>query len=152
LFETGGVIAALGVALFARQTQSISNNRNVRLANYLSAAIASLGAAFRAIICYNRVATAPQELVRNMNISFWMYPAYVSLTLIALIIVGAVLLMTGYPKWLGWLVLGLVGLELVAYLALREAPPEASHLIFLIIGIALLLMRSRTPQSLTSAT
>lgn len=145
LFAAGGVIAALGVVVFARQVQKVNDSRNIRIASYLGAAMAFVGAVFWAIILYNRVAMEPQALVRNIDVMPWMFWASILLTAFALLIVGVVLLQTGYPRWLGWLVLGLVGLLLVWHLV-AGGIPGGPALIFLILGIALLLMRSRSSQ------
>ena len=63
---------------------------------------------------------------------------------------GFLLLLTGYPKWLAWPVLLLGGLMLVATLVLRGLPPGVHAILYLILGIALLLMRSRSAQPLPS--
>ena len=150
LMGAGSLIAAIGVVMFARQVKSLSNNRNVEIAGYLGAALAIVGALFWAIVGYNRVARAPQEVVANMDAS-WMGPAYFFLTEIALILVGFLLLQTGYPKWLAWPVLVLGGLTLVASLV-SGFVPLFHFVLFLILGIALLLLRSRSPQPLPVAT
>jgi hypothetical protein len=109
-----------------------------------------VGALFWAIVGYNRVARAPQEVVANMDAS-WMGPAYFFLTEIALILVGFLLLQTGYPKWLAWPVLVLGVLMLVASF-LGGGVPLFHSILYLILGIALLLLRSRSPQPLPVAT
>jgi len=156
LMGAGSLIAAIGVVLFARHVQSLSNNRNVRIAGYLGAAMAVVGALFWAFVIYNRVTKTPQEVVANMDgplwMGVWMGVGYFLLTEIALIIIGFLLLQTGYPKWLAWPVLVLGGLMLIATLVLGGFVPAAYYLIFLILGIALLLLRSRSPQPLAPAT
>jgi hypothetical protein len=152
LIGAGSLIAAIGAALFARQVQSLSNNRNVRVASYVSASMTLVGALFWAIVLYNRVATAPQEVVVNLSNPTWAALSYYLLTQVALIIIGFLLLQTGFPKWLGWLVLVLGGLILVAGLVLGGMPPGVHAILFLILGVALLLLRSRSSQPLPSAT
>lgn len=151
LMGAGSLIAAIGVVVFARQVQSLSNNRNVRIASYVSAAMAVVGALFWAIVGYYRVARAPQEVVANMDAS-WMGPAYFFLTEIALILVGFVLLQSGYPKWLAWPVLVLGALMLIASVFLGGGVPLYHSILYLILGIALLLMRSRAPQQIPQPT
>jgi hypothetical protein len=146
LMGAGSLIAAIGVALFARQVQSLSNNRNVRIASYVSAAVAVVGALFWALVGYNRVARAPQEVVANMGAANWTEWAYFLLTEIALILVGFVLLQSGYPKWLAWPVLVLGGLMLIASFLGGGGVPLFHSILYLILGIALLLLRSRSPQ------
>ena len=145
LFSAGAVLAALGVLVFARQVQNISESRNIRIASYLGGAMALVGGMFFAIICNYRIAMEPQALMRNIDVMPWMFWASILLTAFALLIVGVVLLLTGYPKWLGWLVLGLEGWQLVWHLRVGGVP-GAPAFIFLPLGIALLLMRSRSPQ------
>jgi hypothetical protein len=146
LMGAGSLIAAIGVVVFARQVQRLSNNRNVRIAGYVVAAMAVVGALFWAIAIYNRVSKTPQEVIANMDAPLWTTAGYYLFTEIALILVGFLLLQTGYPKWLGWLVLVLGGLILVAGLVSGGLPPGVHAILYLILGIALLLMRSRSAQ------
>jgi hypothetical protein len=149
LLGAGSVLAALGVLLFARQIQSMSDSRTIKIASYLGAAMALIGAIFWVIICYNRVAMDPQALVRNINVVPWLFSSYTVLTDLALMSGGVVLLQAGYPKWLGWLVLVLGGLILVIYLVSGDIPPLFHYLVFLILGIALLLMRARSSRPIS---
>lgn len=151
LVGAGSLIAAIGMVIFARQVQRLSNNKNIKMAGYVGAAMAVMGALFWAIVLYNRVTTAPQEVVANMNNPNWAALAYFLLTELALIIIGFLLLWTGYPKLLGWLVIVLGGLILVGDLVLGGLPPLFHNMIVLILGSALLLMHSRSPQPLPSA-
>jgi hypothetical protein len=116
----------------------------------VGAAMAVVGALFWAIVSYNRVAMAPQEVVANLDFPYWMAVGYFLLTEIALIFVGFLLLQSGYPKWLGWPVLVLAGLMLIASFSGGGVPLYHS-ILYLILGIALLLLRSRSPQPLPSA-
>jgi hypothetical protein len=152
LMGAGSLIAAIGVVAFARQVQSLSNTRDVRIASYLGAAIAVVGALFWAIVIYNRVSKTPQEVVANMDAPLWMALGYYLLTELALFSLGFLLLRTGYPKWLGWPVLVLGGLMLVAVLVLGGLPPGVHSILFLILGIALLLLRSRSSQYIPQPT
>jgi hypothetical protein len=143
LMGAGSLFAAIGLLPFARQLHSVTNKKNVRMASYLAGAMAIAGALFWVIISYNRIVQSPEELVHNLNITSWMFPIYSILTQISLVIIGYVLLQSGYPKWLGWLVIVLGGLVLVAYLVLGDMPPFVYYPVFLIMGITLLL-RSRS--------
>ncbi len=146
LMGAGSLIAATGVALFARHVQRVSNNKNVRIASYVGVAMAVVGALLWAIVCYNRVAAAPQEVIANMDAPSWMGLVYYLFTEIALIIIGFLLLQTGYPKWFAWPMLVLGGLVLVAVLVSGGLPPAIHTFLFFILGIALLLMRSPQPS------
>jgi hypothetical protein len=149
LMGIGSLIAAFGVVLLARQVQSISNKSNLRIASNVGAAMAVVGALFWAIVGYNRVARAPQEVIANLGAANWMEWAYFLPTEIALILVGFVLLQTGYPKLLAWPVLVLGGLMLIGSF-LGGGVPLYHSILYLILGIALLLLRSRSPQPLPS--
>jgi len=149
LMGIGSLIAAFGVVLLARQVQSISIKNNLRIASNVGAAMAVVGALIWAIVGYNRVARVPQEVVANMGASNWMEWAYFLSTEIALILVGFVLLQTGYPKWLAWPVLVLGGLLLIGSFS-GGGVPLFHSILYLILGIALLLLRSRSPQPLPS--
>ena len=140
----GSLVAAIGLGLFARQVQSVSNNKNVRMTGYIGAAMAILGALCWVIISYYRIVLSPEEITNDVGIPNGLYTAYYILTLIALLISGFVLLRSGYPKWLGWLVLVLAGLMLVAYLALGGLPPGVYYPILLVMGITLVVIK--TPQ------
>jgi tellurite resistance protein TehA-like permease len=142
----GFLIAAIGMALFARHVHSISDNRNVRIASYVLVAMAVVGALFLAIVCYNRIALPSQEVVANLDSPDWKSFIYYLFLEIALIMIGFLLLLAGYSKWFAWLMLVLAGLILVGGLALGGLPPAVYSLSFLILGIGLLLMRSRAPQ------
>jgi hypothetical protein len=150
LVGIGSLIAAFGVVLLVRQIQSISHKSNLRIASNVAALMAVVGALFWAIVLYNRVTRVPQEVVANMGAANWMEWAYFLPTEIALILVGFVLLQTGYPKWLAWLALVLGGLMLIASFSGGGVPLYHS-ILYLILGITLLLMRSRSPQALPSA-
>jgi hypothetical protein len=150
LMGIGSLIAAFGVVLLARQVQSISKKSNLRIASNVGAAMAVVGALFWALVSYNRVARAPQEVVANMGAANWMEWTYFLPTEIALILVGFVLLQTGYPKWLAWPVLVLGVLMLIGSF-LGGGVPLYHSILYLILGIALLLLRSRSPQPLPAA-
>jgi hypothetical protein len=150
LMGAGSLIAAIGLLLFARQVQSITHKKYVRMASYLAGAMAIVGALVWVIISYNRIVLSPEELVHNLNITGWMFPIYSILTQIALVFIGFVLLQSGYPKWVGWVILVVGGLTLVAYLVLGDMPPLVYYPVFLIMGIMLLRSRSsrQVPQAI----
>ena len=141
-------ILVLGLGVFARHVHRISQDRNVRIASTLGAAIAAVGALAWIIRCYNGAVLPPDELLNNP--SRWLdilFMAYSILTQIALIITGFVLLRSGYPKWLGWVVLVFGGLLLVMWILLGGGPPGLNNIPLLVMGIVLLRLRSRSPQS-----
>ena len=139
LFGAGSVVAVVGLALFALHAQSIGDNPNVKLVSYLAPIAAALGTLFWVIISYNRVALPPQEAASNLGVNSWMFPAYTVLMQIALMIVGFVLIQGAYPGWLGWGVMVLGGLSLVAYLVFKDMPPFAHYVPLLVMGIVLVI-------------
>lgn len=150
VYGGGSVIASIGLVLFAKQAQSVSNNKNIRIAGNLGGAMATLGAILYLIIALYRVVQSPEVVVNNMNINSWMYPIYTLFTQIALIIFGFVLLQSGYQKWLGWVVLVPGGiLALVAYLVFGDVPPGVYYPILLVMGLTLLFKRSPLQQELS---
>ena len=143
----GGLIAALGLGLFAREVPSISDNKNIQMASYLAAALVVIGALVHAVTRYNGVVLPPEEILNDFNTPSWMYPTYTLFTRIAFIITGYVLLKSGYSKKLGWVMIGLSGLFLL--LMGITGPPGVYTLVFLIMGITLLFKHSPSPQELS---
>jgi hypothetical protein len=137
LFGAGGVIAVIGLALFAQHVQSVADSPGVKLGGYVATAAAGLAALFWVIIVYNRAVLPAQVIASNLSINAWMFPAYTLLTQLALIIVGFVLLQSGYPAWLGWGMLVLAALSLVAFLVFKDMPPFVHYVLLLIMGIVL---------------
>jgi hypothetical protein len=72
--------------------------------------------------------------------------AYYLLTQVAAIVTGFILLRSGYPKWLAFLVMFLGGFLLVFWIVTGGGPPLANQVVFFLLGIALLIMPSRSPQ------
>jgi hypothetical protein len=143
----GGLIAAIGLWLFAREVPRISDNKNIQMASYLAAALVVIGALVHAVTRYNGVVLPPEEILNDFNTPSWMYPTYTLFTRIAFIITGYVLLKSGYSKKLGWVMIGLSGLFLL--LMGITGPPGVYTLVFLIMGITLLFKRSPSPQELS---
>jgi hypothetical protein len=137
LFGAGSVISVIGLVLVGLHIQTIRNETSVTVAIYLAAALAGLAALFWVFIVYKRAVLPAQEVAGNLGINAWMFPLYTILTQIALIIVGWVLIQSGYPTWLGWGMLALAVLSLVAYLVFKDMPPFTHYILLLILGIAL---------------
>jgi FtsH-binding integral membrane protein len=137
LFGAGSVVAVVGLALFALHVQAIRDNAIVKLLLWLATAGAAFGALQWVIIVYQRATLPLEKIFNNGNSNKWAFPAYTILTQIALIIVGFVLLQTGYPSWLGWGTVILAALSLLAFLVFKDMPPFTHYLIMLVIGIVL---------------
>lgn len=135
LFGTGGIVTVVGFAIFAIQV--ISDSAVVKLALYLATAGAAFGALQWVIIVYKRATLPLEKIFNNENSNNWAFPAYTILTQIALIIVGFVLLQTGYQAWLGWGTVVLAAISLIAFLVFKDMPPFTHYLITLVIGIIL---------------
>ncbi len=143
----GGLIAAIGLWLFAREVPRISDNKNIQMASYLAAALAVLGALVHAVTRYNGVVLPPEEILNDFNNPTWMGSMYTLFTRIAFIITGYVLLQSGYSKKLGW---AMIILTAVLFIILGiSGPPGANNIAFLILGLTLLFKRSPSPQKLS---
>jgi hypothetical protein len=68
----------------------------------------------------------------------WPFMTYVLLTIAGLALLGAALLMAGFPAWLGWLTLGADLLFLLAYVWFSDIPPFFFYLLLLLVGVVLL--------------
>ena len=126
-----------GLALFALHTQALGGATDLRLVSYLGPAAAAFGTALWVIISYNRAALPPEEVANNLIISSWAFPAYTILMQVALLLVGFVMIQSGYPGWMGWGMFGLGVLSVVAYLLFKDMPPFAHYVPLLVMGIAL---------------
>lgn len=143
----GGLIAAVGLGLFARELPKVSDNKNIQLAGYLAAALAVLGALVHAITRYNGVVLPPEEILNDFNNPSWMGVMYTLFTRIAFIITGYVLLQTGYSQKLGG-VLIILGVVLFVIMGI-DGPPGANNIAFLILGLTLFFKRSPSPHKLS---
>ena len=136
LFGAGSLVTVVGFAIFA--VQIVSNSAIIKLALWLAIASAAFGALQWVIIVYKRATTLPLEKIFNDDSgNNWAFPVYTILTQIALIVVGFVLVQTGYPAWLGWGAVILAALSLIAFLVFKDMPPFTHYLITLVIGIVL---------------
>jgi hypothetical protein len=137
LFGTGSILAVVGMALFAQHVQGIQVNTTVKVVGYAATALAAFGALCWVIIVYNRAVLPPQDVASNLSVNTWVFPTYTLLTQIALMLVGFVLIQSGYPSWLGWGMVILGVLSAVAYLVFKDMPPFAHYIPLLVIGIVL---------------
>jgi hypothetical protein len=84
-------------------------------------------------------AVAPFEVV-FVDASPWLFAMYRVFTRAAFIIFGVVLLLSGYPRWLGWMLI-VSGAIMFADLVAQVLPPFVHYVVFLILGAALLILR-----------
>jgi hypothetical protein len=146
MWAGGAVLVSAGVILFAWHAQSLKDDKNLKLAAYICSAVAALGALAWVIISYWRVVTEPQEMLAPNQTIDTLNLVYYLLTQVAAIVTGFILLQSGYPKWLAFPVMFLGGFLLVLWIVTGGGPPLANHLVFFLLGIALLILPSRSPQ------
>jgi len=150
LLGSGGLIAAIGLVPLARSVRQVTDRRILGVIAYGAATLAIGGAASWVIISSIRIARSPFEVVFG-DISPWLFGAYRVFTRAAFVIFGVVLLLSGYPRWLGWMLI-VVGAMMFADLVALVLPPFVHYVVFLILGAALLVLRPRPrPGSLGTA-
>ncbi len=138
----GALIAAAGIVLLARYITALDNNPQMRVSAYLGATLVFIGALLWLVIQFDRMTVSPERFVSGEALGGpWLFPLYVIVTLLGLIVIGYGLLKAGYPRWLGWFVIGVHSLLLVAGLATQDAVPLNWYLSMLVMGIALLFVR-----------
>jgi hypothetical protein len=138
LFGAGSVVAVIGLALFAIYVQSVSENTIVKLIIFLATAGTAFGALQWLAIIFKRIRFPVETFATSTNANDWTFLIYTVLTQIALIVVGFVLLQTGFPAWSGWGTVILAALSLGAFLVFKDMPPFTHYLITLVIGIVLI--------------
>jgi hypothetical protein len=146
MWGVGAVLVSAGVTLFAWHAQNLKDDKNLKLAAYICSVAAALSALAWVIMSYWRVAIEPQEILASNQTIDTLGAAFNLLTQVAAIVTGFILLRSGYPKWLAFLVMFLGGFLLVLWIVTGGGPPLATHVIFFLLGIALLIMPSRSPQ------
>ena len=142
----GAVLVSAGVTLFAWYAQSLKDDKNLKLAAYICSSVAALSALAWVIMSYWRVAIEPQEILAPNQTIDTLNVAYNLLTQIAAIVTGFILLRSGYPKWLAFPVLALGGFVLAFWIVSGGGPPLINQPVFFLLGIALLIVRSRQPE------
>jgi hypothetical protein len=150
LLGLGGLIAAIGLVPLARSVRAVTDRRILGVMAYGAASLAIGGALSWVIISSIRIARSPFDVVFG-DISPWLFGTYRVFTRAAFVIFGVVLLLSGYPRWLGWMLI-FVGSMMFADLVVLVLPPFVHYLVFLILGAALLILRPRPrPGSLGTA-
>ncbi len=151
LLGLGGLIAAIGLVPLARSVQQVTSRRILGVMAYGAATLAIAGALSWVIISSIRIARSPFDVVFG-DISPWLFGTYRVFTRAAFVLFGVVLLLSGYPRWLGWMLI-VVGAMMFADLVALVLPPFVHYVPFLILGAALLIQRPRPrPGSLVNST
>ena len=137
LFGIGSITIAIGLVLFALQVQSLNLSAVVKAVSFLGPLLAVVGTVLWVIISYNRVALPPEQTSDSLLVNGWIFPAFTILMQAALIGTGFALVQASYPQWLGWGMVTLGGLSILSYVVLKDMPPFAHYVPFLIMGITL---------------
>jgi hypothetical protein len=132
LFGLGGILVAIGLALFTLDQRSTKAS----FSEYLGLAMIAVGTLCWAVIVYERATLPPQEVFGSPTFG-WLFIAYTVLTQAALIAYGFTFLRTGHPRWLGLSAIIPAMLLCAAYLIFKDVPPFAYYVITLAIGIGL---------------
>jgi hypothetical protein len=131
LFALGAIVTVAGVGLLAYRLAGESYSV------YLSASAAIMG--FGALLWSWHVylrAVDPARFTAGA-IPGWLFAGYVLLTIVGLALLGAALLQTGLPSWLGWLSIGAAALFLALGAIFGDLPPLVFYLVTLTLGITL---------------
>lgn len=136
MLAVGGLTAAIGLVLLARSVQGVTNRRILGVVAHGAATLAIVGALSLVIISYVRIARSPYEVV-FVDINPWLWGTYRVFTRAAFIIFGVVLLLSGYPRWLGWMLI-FPGAIMSADLVVLVLPPFVHYVVFVILGATLL--------------
>jgi hypothetical protein len=129
-YATGPILVAIGTAALAA---TLPPGRAVALC--VSAAIAfTLGSGAWAYACLQR-ATDPPAFAAG-TLPAWPFTTYVVLTISALALLSATLLISTYPPWLGWLTLTATAAYAATYVLTHDIPPFLFYLLTLLIGLS----------------
>jgi hypothetical protein len=136
MFAAGGLTAAIGLVPLARSVRRVTNRRLLGVMAHGAATLAIVGAVSWVI----RIVQSPHD-VPFADFSPWLLRTYEFFTPAAFIIFGVVLLLSGYPKWLGWLLMVSGAMMIAALVAVSFFVPAVYYVVFLILGVTLLTLR-----------
>ena len=139
MYAAGGLTATIGLVPLARSVQQVTNRRILGVMAHGAATLAIVGTVPFIIISSIRIAQSPYD-VAFVGISPWLFGIYGFSTQTAFIIFGVVLLLSGYPKWLGWTLIVLGAMTFAPFVTLGGLP-AVYFLVFLILGVTLLTLR-----------
>lgn len=139
----GVLIAAIGIIVLLGAAQRLTTDTLVRSACYAGVFLAVISAVTWGIIAYGRITLSAETIDANQNTNLWVFRLYTVSTGLAVISTAFVLLKVGYPKWLGWLMMAASVLFLIILLATGDLIPAFWYLLFIIVGVALVVMKNR---------
>lgn len=131
LFALGAIVTAVGLALSSYQLRKIPYSELA----YLGAAVIVVGAFLWSWSVYLRT-NDPKAFVEG-TLPGWQFIAYTILTQAGLVAFGIVLLRSGLPGWVGWMVIGGSLLFFSLYLIFKDMPPFVYYILTLVTGIML---------------
>jgi hypothetical protein len=127
-FGLGAVVTALGIALLAPAFRGPITGL---LAG--AAALLLVGAGFWVWHVWLRAADPP-AFVRG-DLPHWNFVVYSLLSQVGFALAGVALLRAGLPAWVGWMLIGGMGLFLVLMVVFRDMPPFVYYVLTLIAGV-----------------
>src|SRR6266540_3353855 len=128
LLGLGGLIAAIGLVPLASSVRGVTDRQILGVMAYGAATLAIGGALSWVMISSIRIARSPFDVVFG-DISPWLFGTYRVLTRAAFVIFGVVLLLSGYPRWLGWMLI-VVGAMMFADLVALVITPFVQYVLF----------------------
>ena len=138
MVAAGGLIAAIGFALFTIYLQDLTEDTRFKQALLASAALVVIGAVGWVIVGYFRITRSPEEVVNDMNAGSVVFPVYIVLTCVAFIITGTILWRGVYLKWVGAMLAFLGSLIVLAFIGVGDMIPATLYPWMIISGIAVL--------------
>ena len=127
LFGAGAIVTAVGIGVLALGLDGWS-----LVYAGVAAVLALVGAVPWAVTCRLR----GQRITdfAHGRLPGWHYLVYVWCTLVALALLGAALLASSYPGWVGWFVLGADGAFCLFFVVTRDLPPFVFYTVTAVVG------------------
>jgi hypothetical protein len=145
LFAPGAVVAVLGLFLYSCHLVAAGAPSSLSNIAMLAAVLAAVGAGMWTIVNYYRIVHTPEQVFLEGSLGGgWMFPTYTVLTQLALLLIGYTLLQAGYPGWLGWGMIVLVSLTIIAMVVFRDMPPFVHYIWILVMGIMVVVRGAST--------
>jgi hypothetical protein len=137
-FALGAIVTVVGVGMIAHffKTHSFSV--------FLSTSLMVLLAGAFLWIWHVYLRAVDPRLFVEGGISVWYFALYTFLTQIGLVLFGIALLRMEIPGWVGWMVIGSMGIFFLLTIIFRDMPPFVYYIITMIAGIKL--FSSYTPH------